>query len=760
LRVTAIETPATIESASETDAPAAIDVPAAGYRLATGLDACERLLSVEGLPPEVELRTQRRMADLAPMLEEIAPSTKFHAMQIPLPAGWSAIGASIAFDRTGVPRMLVESGQRRGGTRHAEAPGQNGTAHTRNAWIELTADFRPRSVRAVEDAGTAGKAKKTRLAAFHGGRLFADDRGWWVVARSGEPDSIGSRQRLLGRMDGPRLRDRHALPPIEADDGADWVPVADADGDAPRFMATISPTDVLRYDAEAGALTPVARQLAPLIARRLGGGSPLLPFAGGYLCLASERVEMEEGGCRTVHRWLWFDSDWNLARLSGPLALRQRGVETVRGLARIGDELVLSVVGDPGAVSVARVSAAQVEALLAPPLALDLGAIERQLEEDPALLTPEAPTRVGMLTQIRRGTAPTIVSMTMTGSNRDIIGDALRSVVDWVDCCLLIDTGISDDTIAVARAIAGDKLEVREFPWCNDFSAARNFCLTAAAETGADWAVTVDSDERMNLNGVDIRAALAATAEPALLAPHGSGTYTKDRFFRLPAAGAFKGPTHEAYYRTDVVGGATVSIPGVIFDELVKSPEQIQFKDERDRAILSEYVKVNSTEPRWFYYLGDVLQRLGRHDEAIAAFRACTALRGWSEESAWAMYRAGESYVTLGRFEDALECCAIGMTRHVGLADLHWFAAYLSLQAGRPEQAVLWARQSIALGNFAGAGKSATRTGWRYPWGLWEGPYDILRFALRQLGRADEADEAERLFHQAAAARRAQPANV
>ena len=78
-----------------------------------------------------------------------------------------------------------------------------------------------------------------------------------------------------------------------------------------------------------------------------------------------------------------------------------------------------------------------------------------------------------------------IVSTTLTGSNADIIGDAIASVLEQVDRCLVIDTGAKDDSIDVARRVAGDKLLVREFPWQNDFSAARNFALEAATEAGA-----------------------------------------------------------------------------------------------------------------------------------------------------------------------------------------------------------------------------------------------------------------------------------
>ena len=77
-----------------------------------------------------------------------------------------------------------------------------------------------------------------------------------------------------------------------------------------------------------------------------------------------------------------------------------------------------------------------------------------------------------------------IVSTTLTASNADIIGDALASVLTQVDRCLVIDTGARDDTLEVARQVAGEKLLVREFPWRNDFAAARNFALDAAAASG------------------------------------------------------------------------------------------------------------------------------------------------------------------------------------------------------------------------------------------------------------------------------------
>jgi tetratricopeptide (TPR) repeat protein len=224
---------------------------------------------------------------------------------------------------------------------------------------------------------------------------------------------------------------------------------------------------------------------------------------------------------------------------------------------------------------------------------------------------------------------------------------------------------------------------------------------------------------------------------------------------RLPAQGEFRGPTHEAFYFRDRDHGATDWLPGVSFRELPKSEEALRQKAERDATVLAEYVASGPADPRWYFYLGDALQRLGRYDEAIDAFYSCTEMRGWNEESAWAMYRAAECYVALDLFEEALEACTLGMARHAALPELPWYAGYICWRLGRYEQCIAWARIAIVHGRFAGRGSELILNGWSHPFGCWEGPYDLLRYALRAVGKEDEATEAERLFHSAVASHQA-----
>lgn len=92
-----------------------------------------------------------------------------------------------------------------------------------------------------------------------------------------------------------------------------------------------------------------------------------------------------------------------------------------------------------------------------------------------------------------------VVSATLCNGGEDIIKGALHSVVNWVDLCILLDTGITDNTLQVAKEVAGDKLLVRNLPWPDSFAAARNAALDAAATTGAQWALILDADERILL---------------------------------------------------------------------------------------------------------------------------------------------------------------------------------------------------------------------------------------------------------------------
>lgn len=77
----------------------------------------------------------------------------------------------------------------------------------------------------------------------------------------------------------------------------------------------------------------------------------------------------------------------------------------------------------------------------------------------------------------------------------------LHSVRPWVDRMLVLDTGSTDATPALAAA-AGARVE--HVAWCDDFAAARNRALDLA---DADWHLVLDADEWL-IDGGEVLAGL------------------------------------------------------------------------------------------------------------------------------------------------------------------------------------------------------------------------------------------------------------
>jgi glycosyltransferase involved in cell wall biosynthesis len=345
-----------------------------------------------------------------------------------------------------------------------------------------------------------------------------------------------------------------------------------------------------------------------------------------------------------------------------------------------------------------------------------------------------------------------IVSTTLTGSNADIIGDALASVLPQVDRCIVIDTGAKDTTLEVARQVAGEKLLLREFPWKNDFAAARNFALEAAQAAGAEWAVTVDTDERMIFSpGFDFRAALAATPAKVLLVSDQGGIYAKERIIRLPTTVRWAGPTHEALLGQRT--GESEVLAGVRFRELPKDAETLRRKFERDVAVLRKHTKQHPKDPRWHYYLGASHHDLGEYAAAIDAFKLCASLGGWAEEGAWACYRAAECCCSLERWKDAIDFCVRGLAIRPATAELAWLAGQAAYKAKRYEDAIAWSNMALVNGLYDGAGGAFPRIGFRNNVALYEGPYEVLRLTFKALGNAEATEEAAREYEAAKQAR-------
>lgn len=364
-----------------------------------------------------------------------------------------------------------------------------------------------------------------------------------------------------------------------------------------------------------------------------------------------------------------------------------------------------------------------------------------------------------------------IVSVTIAGANADIIGAALESAAPFVDGFVVISTAGDAPTVRAAVEVAqlhDTLVRVREWPWRDDFAAARNYGLDVATEIGARWAMPLDTDERYETNGEDIRATLAAAeaaGRGALMMRNASGYYSQCRAMRLPCAVRYVGETHEAFAAHKLDPG---EFKAARFDELPKTPERLRAKFERDLRILGRMRGADDRNSRTLYYLGESCRNLGlmappdaapddskanNFQNAIHYYDLCADVRGWDEESAFACYRAAECLCSLDRYQAAIDRCAAGLARHPGVAELAWLAGFASYKLARYAHAIAWCRMAIANGYAAGDGEDIKRIGFKHLPGLYDGPFDVMHHAALQLGRTELAELALVNCHHARDAR-------
>ena len=84
------------------------------------------------------------------------------------------------------------------------------------------------------------------------------------------------------------------------------------------------------------------------------------------------------------------------------------------------------------------------------------------------------------------------------------LGECLRSVQGFADEMVVVDTGSTDATVAIAEA-AGARVE--QIPWPGDFAPARNQALEFL---NGDWVLVLDADEQLRPEAIPALKALMA----------------------------------------------------------------------------------------------------------------------------------------------------------------------------------------------------------------------------------------------------------
>lgn len=207
------------------------------------------------------------------------------------------------------------------------------------------------------------------------------------------------------------------------------------------------------------------------------------------------------------------------------------------------------------------------------------------------------------------------------------IGECLKRLSSYGFEIVLTDTGSTDRTLAVAEKYTD---RIYHFDWCDDFSAARNFCMEKASH---DWILSLDCDEYIEkLDQAALGRCMEAHPDRAgrilirsRFLRDGLTSYEQTRVSRLADRRYFHftGAVHEQLERRDgaakTIYDAPVTILHVGYDE---TESDMREKSRRNIALLEAQLEKEGPDPYLYFQLGQSYRRLGDAEKAFSSFDA------------------------------------------------------------------------------------------------------------------------------------------
>lgn len=287
-------------------------------------------------------------------------------------------------------------------------------------------------------------------------------------------------------------------------------------------------------------------------------------------------------------------------------------------------------------------------------------------------------------------------------NNARTIRACLESIRPFVDEMVVVDTGSTDDTPSIATELGA---RLFYFPWCDDFSAARNESVRKAR---GRWIFWMDSDDTISpACGQRLRELIGGAAAEVLgftVDVHCPGRadradevtiVTHVKLFRnrpdlrfehriheqiLPAIIRAGGPPDSSIRQTDVF---------VTHSGYDHSPAGQAHKLERDLRILHRELIERPDHPFTLFNLGMTYTDVRRCDEAIEYLTRCIQHSGETDSHV----RKAFAYLAscqqaLSRLDLAWQACEEGLRRFPLDAELRFRRAMLLHQQNRFDEAI------------------------------------------------------------------------
>lgn len=322
------------------------------------------------------------------------------------------------------------------------------------------------------------------------------------------------------------------------------------------------------------------------------------------------------------------------------------------------------------------------------------------------------------------------------------------SVKDYIDYYVIVDTGSTDETIALIRREMeqyGLPGEVHEREWKN-FGFNRQQALELAVQADkCEWVLFVDADEELGVSDPKFYEKLEPGVSYNIEKHHSGERYAVPQLININAnEWRWEGPVHE--YIVRVAGperSETRHDVWIIYHSGEGARSHGVSQEEkylRDAKILEEYLMEHPGDPRSQFYLGQSYKDAGHFEKAYEAYQKRVELGGWIQERFMAQLNTGQmaillkmpESVILQHFLDAYEM------RPTRAEALHALARYYR-ESGQPQKAHLFAKTGVDIQR---PDDILFVAQWVYDWGMldeycvsayWAGDYDSAEWACETI---------------------------
>jgi Predicted glycosyltransferases len=293
-------------------------------------------------------------------------------------------------------------------------------------------------------------------------------------------------------------------------------------------------------------------------------------------------------------------------------------------------------------------------------------------------------------------TIPITISLCMIARNEEkVLARCLDCIKDIVDEIIIVDTGSDDRTKAIARQYTD---RIYDFPWIDDFAAARNFAFQQATREYILW---LDADDVLAEEDQKKLLSLKQNLDPSVdsftmnyylaFDQHGNVVSSNRRNRLVKRSNNFQwiGAVHEY-----------LAVYGKIVDSDMAVIHKSEWHDsERNLSIYEKRLNAGETfSPRDQYYYANELLDHKQYNRAAEWYQVfLKGGQGWVEDNIAACRKTADCYFQLGDSDNALKYIFQSFIYDNPRAEFCCQLGYHFLNAGRFKEAAFWYKLATQL---------------------------------------------------------------